>query len=286
MLLLHVQTETTCIPFVYNKNKLKKKNSVYCCIFQIQLDQIVVCGCKCSPVGKAFPYGSCARKDTNQHMYNQLSPESNKKELWVCQGFEVLASGVRVCNDGCLQNELASTTSCICKVCWTWRHAIEFGGRCWWLKTFRMSLQGSRFSSPTAFCVWCQQNVLAHSLWIFILEALFIALSAWCIFQSAFMPYDAVFPMPSAGYYIIHWLVVSILLGLLRGLVWIFHRALWQAGTKLANRKCCQIWVGLSGMEWVQRCPLTQTLGARFFDADTIYSGNAIIYIWSENQTF
>ena len=28
MLSLHVQTETTCIPFVYNKNKLKKKNEV------------------------------------------------------------------------------------------------------------------------------------------------------------------------------------------------------------------------------------------------------------------
>ena len=30
ILLLHVQTETTCIPFVYNKNKLKfKKNIQY-----------------------------------------------------------------------------------------------------------------------------------------------------------------------------------------------------------------------------------------------------------------
>ena len=26
MLLLHVQTETTCIPFVYNKNKIKRES--------------------------------------------------------------------------------------------------------------------------------------------------------------------------------------------------------------------------------------------------------------------
>ena len=104
-------------------------------------------------------------------MCNHLFFESNKKQLQVCKGFEVLARGIRVCNDGCLQKELASTTSCICRLCWTWRHVMEFEGRWWWLKCFRMSLHWSRLSAPTAFYIRCQKYVLALPLWIFILEA-------------------------------------------------------------------------------------------------------------------
>ena len=57
------------------------------------------------------------------------------------------------------------------------------------------------------------------------------------MFQSGFMKCDAVLLMPSAGSSIIHKLVVSILLGLLRGLVEIFHRALGQAGLSVIKRK-------------------------------------------------
>ena len=103
-------------------------------------------------------------------MYNQLSLESNKKEPQLHKGFEVHARGIRVCNDGCLQDELTSTTSCICIVCWTWRCFMEFESRPWWLTSFWMSNYWSRLSTPTPFCFWCQQNVLDLSLWIFILE--------------------------------------------------------------------------------------------------------------------
>ena len=103
-------------------------------------------------------------------MYNQLSLENNNKEPQLCKGFEVLARGIRVCNDGCLQKALASITSCICRECWTWR-LVECEGVRWWLNSFTVSLHWSRLSASTACCFGSQQNVLALSLWIFNLEA-------------------------------------------------------------------------------------------------------------------
>ena len=111
------------------------------------------------------------QKTMNQHMYNQLSLESSKKEPQICKGFEDLERGIRVCNDGCLQDELTSTTSSIWRVCWTWRCVVEFEGRTWWPSSIRMSLHWKRLSALILFCFFYQQNVLAFPIWIFILEA-------------------------------------------------------------------------------------------------------------------
>ena len=67
--------------------------------------------------GKPFLVGLVPKKNINQHMYHKLSLTSYRREPGIHKDIDVLARGIRVSNDICLQNDLALTASCIGTVC-------------------------------------------------------------------------------------------------------------------------------------------------------------------------
>lgn len=67
--------------------------------------------------GVPFLRGLVLKKNESLHMCRQLSLARNRKGPGIGKGIDVPARANRLSQDGCLHNDLALTTTCMCKLC-------------------------------------------------------------------------------------------------------------------------------------------------------------------------